>query len=108
MRWRAWYPDRVFGSEDVAWTDLPAEGLQVVVVYLPNPGAGPAWLRQMYAGGDWYWLTGGEIHYAASAAEMGTWREPPTPAELPCRSCLKRGSMLSDADFRAIVTEAMA
>lgn len=99
MRWRAWYADRAYDSKATAWSDLPADGLQVAIEYHEDG------TRTIFDGGDWYWLEGGHLHSVPSGAEWGTWQEPP---DVSCLSCIKRGTRLDDAAYLAIADLAKA
>ena len=93
-RWRAYYTERrVFRSEETTWQELPATG--VLAVFLLNPTG----LTRLL-GGDWYSRDGdGVFHYVPSRA-WGAWE--PAPATL-CRSCVKQGVGIPDADWRAFL-----
>lgn len=82
MKWRAYYPEAVYDSSQRTWARLPAEGLQVVVVFRAGGR------RDIYAGGDWYWLDDGEFRYISSVS-WDSYTEPPV---VSCLSCLKKGT----------------
>ena len=98
MKWSAWYSETErYDSETTEWNDLPAEGLQVVIVYRDSG-------RSIYDGADWYWLHNGELNYAASG-EWGSWKDRPM---VSCSSCIKQGTRLPDEEFEAIQKVAKA
>lgn len=95
--WRAYFADgQRIDSAQSSWADLPAEGLVGVVVFEDPP------YRHLVYGGDWTWIEDGEIH--KSSTVWGDWVNPP---EIACRSCLKRGAAMSDADFELVQAEMM-
>ncbi len=98
MRWFAWYSlTERYDSDSTTWNDLPAEGLQVVVVYRETG-------RTIYDGADWYWLYGGRMNYLASASDSGVNRAKP---QISCSSCIKRGTRIADDQIAAIQKAAM-
>lgn len=96
-RWRAWYADgAVYSSADVAWADLPAEGMVGVVVYLAHP------YRRIVDGADWYWLADGEVHALMTHKAWGQFVE--APADVPAR-VLKRSGVLGDEEWEGVRRE---
>jgi hypothetical protein len=96
MRWRAWYENEIFDSQDVLWKQLPSTGLQVLIVY--EEGG-----RRVFSGGDWYWIFNGEVGYVSSG-EWGTTQ--PKPESVSCLSCIKQGTGVADEEFNRIMEEA--
>lgn len=93
IAWAAYYPNAVYRSETCKkWSSLPAEGLQLVVVFLEGGR------REIYSGGDWYWHYNGAWGYVPSG-EWGTWKPPPV---LPCMSCVKKGTRIETDAFQAL------
>lgn len=91
--WLAIYSDRSeYASSTTTWAELPETGVQVVVVFF-NDGT-----RQINDGADWYWLEDERVR-TVSSGPWGTWKERP---DLPCRSCVKQGEGIDDAEFAVI------
>lgn len=90
--WRVWYDGgRVFSSEDTAWGDLPADGVQHVAVYL-GPG------RRDMAGCDYYFKAG-EVIGANND----------NPGDIAKRypgASIKRGRYTTDEELERIQVEA--
>lgn len=91
LSWRAYYPDEVFDSTAVRWQELPGDGLQVLALHRPSGNV-------VVSGGDWYWMEGGDWLYLPSDGWDG-WLDRP---DQQCGSCVKRGTAVSDEQFRSL------
>lgn len=95
--WRAYYADgRRVDSSESTWAGLPGEGLVGVVVFEDPP------YRRVVYGGDWTWVENGEIRKSGT-----TWIGFVDPPDVSCRSCVKRGAAMPDAEFEAVQVEMM-
>lgn len=89
LGWRAWYEgERTFSSTSTEFQALPESGVLVLAEYRATG-------KTIWDGADWYYLEDGAFGYVASKA-WGT--DEPRP-DLQCRSCVKEGVGVSDAEF---------
>ena len=92
MKWSAWYSNGTrYDSETTGWVHLPSTGLQILIHYKDSG-------RTIYSGGDWYYLRDNKFSYVPSG-DWGT--DQPIP-DIPCKSCIKQGTGMRDAEFEAI------
>lgn len=55
LGWRAWYADgSVYDSREIAWRDLPAEGIQIVMLYETEQFLPGRHYRRQFAEADFY------------------------------------------------------
>lgn len=93
--WRAWYTNgRTFNSDDDAWSDLPHDGVLVIVVYLDEYSGADDGVQHRYIldGSDWYFHvpdegiigsnsdSASEIleRYPGALLKRGKWTDPET------------------------------
>ncbi len=90
---KAWYAD---GSVDSSsdWYALPADNIQIVMTYFHECFDADKRYRCMDDGCDWYWFYGTGIQTVRSKA-FG-WQLKPD------EQFVKRGTMISDAEFKRI------
>jgi hypothetical protein len=87
-----------YSSAECVWTEVPAEGVVGVVVYLDPP------YRRIIDGHDWVWMEGGEFRIVGTHDQWGSWAPKP---ETSCGGCVKRGVGVPDDRWEAIQREMM-
>lgn len=93
MRWRIWYDGgRFFDSESMSWEELPEDGVQLVVVYLPKG-------QRHISGCDFYFKADGDILGGNSDSEVSIRRRY-------SGAVIKRGRWTSDEEIGRIKQEA--
>lgn len=97
--WKAWYPDKMYQSSECAschvdeFRDLPAEGLQILIIY--GDQVGKQRTRMVLNGADWYW----PWDTIQSTSWDGTFENPPEGID---KSLLKKGTKISDRKFKKL------
>lgn len=94
--WRVWYEGVVHDSRATRWEDLPADGVQVVMLY--HEGG----TRRVMQGNDFYWRWRSDFGMVYAHGD-----ERPEEARYPGASVL-RGKWTSDENLKRIEGEAMA
>lgn len=95
--WGAWYSEGgpIVGSSFEEWKALPSDGLQWV-----------SWVLESgithFNAADWYWWNDNWIDRILSKKEWGV--HVPHPGG--CKSCVKKGTGVSDERFSEIAREA--
>lgn len=97
--WRAWYPDEVYASNEIEWSDLPNEGVQVIVLFYDEWTAdGQVRYRKLLDGDDYYWHVPGTDEFGSDM----------DPAEIPDNAIVKEGLEIPDERFDARKEQAVA
>ena len=102
LGFKIWYADESM-QQSADWNKLPSENVVCVMQYMDECYAPDKHYRVAADGCDWYWWDGESIQTVRSV-EAG-WEAPPDDIEAPT---LKKGVMISDADFERISALAMA
>lgn len=104
--WRIWYADNsVLDSKTTAWTDLPSDGVQVVILYENWNHSGGKPYRQVLSGADFYFAAPGP-----DGRDIITTSNDPE-AEILLRylgAIIKRGSFINEQRARKIAASAFA
>lgn len=93
--WRAWYEGSVFDSRTTQWEDLPADGVQYVVLYHEDG------TRRVMSGNDYYWRWRSDFGMVYAHGD-----ERPSEERYPDATVL-RGKWTSDENLKRIEAEAM-
>lgn len=94
IAWRVWYEDAVYDSRTHEWSDLPDDGVQVMVLWKSD------FRRMICCGDSSYWKLG-DLY----ASNMD---EPPAVAERYPGAEIKRGKWLELSKYETIRQAAAA